>query len=63
MVIENARWSRGPSLPNGDSGPIIGFLATIDGMNTVVPKDPDNEHYAEAMRRMDAGALTIADAD
>ena len=63
MVIENAQWSRGPVTPNGETPPIVGFLATVNGVKTVVPKDTDNTTYAEAMRQVEAGTLTIADAD
>ena len=37
--------------------------ATIDGQVMFVPLDPANRHYAEIMRQVDAGDLTIADAD
>ena len=37
--------------------------ATIDGQEMFVPLDPDNTHYAEIMRQVEAGTLTIADAD
>ena len=37
--------------------------ATIDGTEMFVPLDPANRHYAEIMRQVDAGELTIADAD
>ena len=37
--------------------------ATIDGQEMFVPLDPDNTHYAEIMRQVAAGELTIADAD
>ena len=37
--------------------------ATIDGVEMSVPLDPANRHYAEIMRQVDAGELTIADAD
>ena len=37
--------------------------ATIDGIEMSVPLDPANRHYAEIMRQVDAGELTIADAD
>ncbi len=37
--------------------------AKIDGIQTTVPLDPDNTHYAEIMRQVAAGELTIADAD
>ena len=36
---------------------------TIDGVEMFVPLDPDNIHYAEIMRQVEAGTLTIADAD
>ena len=37
--------------------------ATIDGVFMSVPLDPANRHYAEIMRQVAAGELTIADAD
>ena len=37
--------------------------ATIDGVEMSVPLDPANRHYAEIMRQVQAGELTIADAD
>ena len=39
------------------------ITATIDGIEIQVPTDPANRHYAEIMRQVDAGELTIADAD
>ena len=36
---------------------------TIDGQQVTVPMDPDNRHYAEILRQVDAGTLTIAAAD
>ena len=35
----------------------------IDGENLTVPLDPDNRHYAEILKQVDAGTLTIAAAD
>ena len=35
----------------------------IDGQVMIVPLDPANRHYAEIMRQVDAGTLTIAPAD
>ena len=35
--------------------------ATIDGTEMSVPLDPANRHYAEIMRQVDAGTLTIQD--
>ena len=35
----------------------------IDEQEMSVPIDPANRHYAEIMRQVEAGDLTIADAD
>ena len=35
----------------------------VDGLQLSVPLDPANRHYAEIMRQVDAGDLTIQDAD
>ena len=45
---------------NGDNGSVA---ATIDGTKMSVPLEPANRHYAEIMRQVDAGTLTIEDAD
>ena len=37
--------------------------ATIDGTEMSIPLDPANRHYAEILRQVAAGELTIADAD
>ena len=37
--------------------------ATIDGVEMSVPLDESNRHYAEILRQVEAGTLTIADAD
>lgn len=37
--------------------------ATIDGIEMSVPLDPANRHYAEILRQVEAGTLTIQDAD
>jgi hypothetical protein len=35
----------------------------LDGKPFSVPADPDNRHYAEIMRLVDAGELVIAEPD
>ena len=37
--------------------------ATIDGVEMTVPLDPANRHYAEILRQVEAGTLTIAEAE
>lgn len=57
MNISNAKYI------DADGEGNDGIEATIDGVKLYVPLDPANRHYAEIMRQVDAGTLTIADAD
>ena len=45
------------------TGELTSIKATIEGVEMFVPLDPANTHYAEIMRQVAAGELTIADAD
>ena len=40
-----------------------GIIMIENGVTRFVPLEPANRHYAEIMRQVDAGELTIADAD
>ena len=40
-----------------------GIWITVNGKNVGVPLDPANRHYAEIMRQVEAGELTIQEAD
>jgi len=42
---------------------IQNIIATIDEVSVFVPIDPANRHYAEIMRQVEAGSLTIQEAD
>ena len=45
-------------------GQNAGIKATIDGQELFVPLgDPANRHYAEIMSQVEAGTLTIAEAE
>ena len=46
-----------------DSGINASIRATIDGQELSVPLDPDNRHYSEIMRQVEAGTLTIQEAE
>ena len=35
----------------------------IDGITMCVPINPDNRHYAEIMKQVEAGTLTIEEAE
>ena len=56
MNITNAQYA-------ADKGTNVAIQATINGVEMSVPLDPANRHYAEIMRQVEAGTLTIADAE
>ena len=58
MNITSAQYIR-----NKDDTANIVISATINGESLEVPFDPANRHYAEIMRQVDAGTLTIAEAE
>jgi hypothetical protein len=41
----------------------IAIIATIDGSEWGVPMSEGNRHYAEIMRQVEAGTLTIQEAE
>jgi hypothetical protein len=45
------------------TGDNASITATIDGITMSVPLDPANRHYAEIMRQVEAGELTIQPAE
>ena len=55
MKIESAKYV------TGSDDKII--ETKIDGVTMAVPLDPDNRHYAEILRQVKEGKLTIKDAD
>ena len=56
MDITSAQYIRS----NGQNNVI---KATIDGITMSVPLDPANRHYAEIMRQVELGELTIQAAE
>lgn len=47
----------------GEDGENFTIKIIIDNATLFAPLDPANRHYAEIMRQVDAGTLTIAEAD
>jgi len=39
------------------------IVAIIDGQRLSIPLDPANRHYSEIMRQVEAGTLTIQEAE
>jgi len=58
MTITNARYVNSPLLNE-----VTAINATIDGQEMSVPLCEGNRHYDEIMRQVDAGTLTIAEAE
>jgi hypothetical protein len=58
MVITNAKYIK---LALEDT--IGSIKATIDGVEMSVPIDTNNRHYAEILKQVADGDITIADAD
>jgi len=58
MIITNAKYLTQTGIDGN-----VTIVATIDGEQISVPIQVGNRHYDEIMRQVDAGELTIADAD
>jgi hypothetical protein len=58
MTITSAQYVNSPM-----TGQPSSIKATIDGTEWSVPLAPGNRHYDEIMRQVEAGELTIAEAD
>ena len=58
MIITNAQYRI--DVISGDNASIE---ATIDGVEMSIPLVEGNRHYDEIMRQVDAGTLTIAEAE
>ena len=46
-----------------ESSENIAVKADVENVTMFVPLDPDNRHYAEILKQVEAGTLTIEDAD
>ena len=57
MNITNAQYY------NDSFGTQVGIRIVVDEITMDVPLDPANRHYAEILRQVEAGELTIQDAD
>mgnify|MGYP006908403418 CR=1 FL=1 len=61
--MENMNITAAQYMTNTLTGETACINATIDGITMSVPLDPTNRHYAEIMRQVEAGTLTIQDAE
>ena len=58
MIITNAKYTT--DMTSDDNS---GIQATIDGVHCNVPMDTANRHYAEILKQVADGDITIAEAD
>ena len=58
MIITQAQYVK-ETLTNTNNT----IAATIDGVVMSVPLDTNNRHYAEILKQVDEGTITIAEAD
>ena len=59
MIITNAKYDKDVMT---DSQSETTLTATIDGVAMFVPIDTDNRHYAEILKQVADGDITIAEA-
>ena len=62
MIIKNAQYHKTPRYRGNVSIPVATFSYEW-GSSWSVPLDPNNRHYAEILRQVKEGTLTIKDAD
>ena len=60
MNITSAQYIQDTTIDTPEN---TGIKTTIDGVEMSVPLCEGNRHYDEIMRQVDAGTLTIADAE
>jgi hypothetical protein len=60
MNIESAQYTT--SMMDSDNTN-TGIKATVDGQEVHIPLDPANRHYAEILKQVEAGTLTVAAAE
>lgn len=58
MNITSAKYAK-----DSLTGQTSSILATIDGTGWSIPLTPGNRHYDEIMRQVEAGELTVQEAD
>lgn len=63
MIIQNATYIYNLPRVGEDIGDKIAIMVTLDNGEISVPLDPSNRHYAEIMRQVEAGDLTIEEAE
>ena len=58
MKIENAQYAK-----ISKDAEVTSIIAVVDGQQVAIPIDLDNRHYAEIIKQVEEGKLTIKDAE
>ena len=58
MTITNAQYMK-----DYENTKVVTIRCDIDSVTKYVPLNPDNIHYAEILKQVEAGTLTIKDAE
>ena len=58
MIFESAKWDYDENAKKN-----VNVIVVMDGVEKTVPMDKDNMHYAEILKQVADGTLTIKDAD
>ena len=58
MKITNAQYMK-----DSEDKEVVTIRCDIDSITVYVPLNPENRHYAEILRQVKEGTLTIKDAD
>ena len=63
MEIKNAKYQKQYDEDMKVTGDNIGIRADINGESVIIPLDPMNSDYAEILKQVKEGTLTIEDAE
>ena len=63
MNITTVQYCKETDIDGNLVGENVCMKATIEGDIVFIPLDPANRHYAEILKQVEAGTLTIADAE
>ena len=58
MIFESVKWDYDKNAKRN-----INVIVVMDGIEKTVPMDEDNIHYAEILKQVAEGTLTIEEAD
>lgn len=58
MIFESAKWDYDENAEKN-----VNVIVVMDGVEKTVPMDENNTHYAEILKQVVNGTLTIRDAD